>query len=193
MHAQRIHAQIGFPFKALTPALPPAPHHTTHTHTHLPYRAARSFLPGRCQVEVPPQHAPPLLALQAPEALLQGEQAAVTVTVQAAADGIHEAVLVARALHVESQQELGLLSLASSTGEPLQTPGAEPAEGSRPPGASPRGGQLGDRPGDLQGGSRVALGELAPGQQRQVVLLLDARYRGNVDVAAELQVGGRVP
>lgn len=144
-----------------------------------------SFLPGQCRVEVPPQHVPPLLALQAPESLLQGEQAAVVVTVQVAADAVHGAVLAARALHVESQQELGLLPLAGSAGEPHTEPALDSTEGGQPAAASSPGAQ----PGEQLGGSRVPLGELLPGQLRQLALLLDARYRGTVELAAELQVG----
>lgn len=147
----------------------------------LPRHDGCSFLPGRCTVEVPPRHTPPLLVLQAPEALLQGEQAAVTVTVQAASDGIRDAVLLGRAVHAESQQEVGLVPLAGSAGEPPGAPALAPSDAGSPAGgASP--------PNAQQGGAAVPLGDLAPGQHRQLVLLLDARYRGTVELAAELRV-----
>ena len=120
------------------------------------------FLPGRCCVEVPPQHAPPLLLLQAPEVLLQGEQAVLVVTVAVGAHAIDGAVLTVRALHVDSQQQLGLVPAAGGAAA------AQPADA----------------------GAGVPLGGLAAGQQVQVVLLLDARYSGAVDVSAELRVGG---
>lgn len=118
-------------------------------------------------MEVPPQHAPPLLALAAPEVLLQGEQAAVMVTLAAAGDALQGAVLRARALHTDSQQPLGLVPSggAASTAEQLSLPEAPPA-----------------------GGCHVALGDVTAGERRQVTLLLDARYRGGAEVAVELTV-----
>ena len=125
---------------------------------------ACSFLPGCCSIDVLPQHAPPLLLLQAPEVLLQGEQASITVTV-AAADGISGATLLSKAVHADSQQQLGLVHAAGGAQQPAQ-----------------------QQPGDTHGG-RVCLGELAAGQHRQVALLLDARYQGSVIITVELKVG----
>ena len=120
-------------------------------------------------MEVPPQHAPPLLLLQAPDILLQGEQAAVTVAVAAAAaDAIHGATLRATAVHADSQQQLGLVAVGAAA------PAQPSAEGG---GASELGGRLVQH-----------LGQVAAGEQRQVVLLLDVRYRGTVHLNVELLV-----
>jgi hypothetical protein len=113
---------------------------------------------------LPPQHVPPLLLIQAPEVLLQGEQASVTVTV-AAAGGISGAMLLSKAMHADSQQQLGLAQAASDAQQPAQQ-------------------QLGDTHGSV-----VPLGDLAAEQQRQVVLLLDARYLGSVAFSVDLKVG----
>ncbi|EFN58956.1 hypothetical protein CHLNCDRAFT_137536 [Chlorella variabilis] len=132
-----------------------------------PFSAAAGFLAGSCAVEVPPQHAPPLLLLQAPDILLQGEQAAVTVAVAAAAaDAIHGATLRATAVHADSQQQLGLVTVGAAA------PAQPSAEGG---GASELGGRLVQH-----------LGQVAAGEQRQVVLLLDVRYRGTVHLNVEL-------
>ena len=128
-------------------------------------------------MEVPPQHAPPLLLLQAPEALLQGEQAAVTVTVRVGVHAIQGAVLQAKAVHVDSQQELGLVPTASSLAA-LAAPGAAGGSSTQPGAAGS---------GSGGGGGELRLGDLAGGQTRQVVLLLDARYSGPVDIVAELK------
>lgn len=111
---------------------------------------------------MPPQHEPPLLLVQAPEVLLQGEQAAVAVTVSVGRHAIHDAVLTGRAVHAGSQQALGLV---------------------------PSGAAAGSLPQQADGGGRVLLGDLPAGQQQRVTLLLDARFAGAVDIAAELQVG----
>ena len=116
---------------------------------------------------VPPQHTPPLLSLQAPDVLLQGEQAAVAVTVAAGRHCISRAVLTARALHIDSQQQLGLVHV---DGGSLATSQEQAA--------------------DASSGCRLALGDVAAGQQAAAVLLLDARYAGAVEVSAELQVRG---
>lgn len=137
-----------------------------------PLPCPRSFLPGRCSVEVPPQHVPPLLLLQAPEVLLQGEQAAVTVTVAVGVHAVQDAVLVATAVHLDSQQQLGLAAVAAPLGAPPQQ--AQPSAGG--------GGE----------GCSVALGELPAGQRQQVVLLLDARFSGAVEVIAELKASACV-
>lgn len=133
-----------------------------------PFSATAGFLPGQCCVEVPPQHAPPLLALQASEVLLQGEQAAVTITVVTAGDALEGAVLRGRALHVESQQQLGLVPAAGG-----------PVQGQAEEGREQQGGSA--------DGASLQLGDLGAEQRRQVVLLLDARYRGSVEVAIDLQ------
>lgn len=113
---------------------------------------------------MPPQHTPPLLLVQAPEVLLQGEQAAVTVSLGVGPQAIQNAVLAARAVHIDSQQQLGMVPVASGATSPTQA--------QRQP----------------DGGCRLLLGDLAAGQQQQALLLLDARYTGAVEVTAELQV-----
>ena len=160
-------------------------------------------------MEVPPQHDPPLLLVQAPEALLQGEQAAVTVTISVGLHAIQGAVLQAKAVHVDSQQELGLLptasSLAALTEGTAGTAGAAGVAGGSPtaaavaiPGStaaplplgasSPSSGR-GLRASSPSTAGELRLGDLAAGQRRQLVLLLDARYSGPVDVLVELKVG----
>lgn len=110
---------------------------------------------------MPPQHVPPLLLVQAPVVLLQGEQASVTVTVSVGRHAIHNAVLTWRAVHAGSQQSLGLV---------------------------PSGAAAGSLPQQADGSGRVLLGDLPAGQQQRVMLLLDARFAGAVDIAAEVQV-----
>lgn len=157
-------------------------------------------------MEVPPQHDPPLLLVQAPEALLQGEQAAVTVTISVGLHAIQGAVLQAKAVHVDSQQELGLLPTASSLAALAEgTAGTAGAAGGSPtaaavaiPGStaapvplgasSPSSGR-GLRASSPSTAGELRLGDLAAGQRRQLVLLLDARYSGPVDVLVELKVG----
>lgn len=140
-------------------------------------------------MEVPPQHAPPTLLLQAPEVLLQGEQAAVTVTVTAAAaDGaLRAATLHARAVHAESQAQLGLL-VAGAASTPPAGPSDEPAVGQQAPGS----GSASDGS-SSSSGLVHSLGDVAAGGQARVVLLLDARYRGTAQLALELRVGARSP
>ena len=114
--------------------------------------------------------------------MLQGEQAAVVVTVvapppppgsstaAAASHGLCGAVLHLRATHAESRFALAL-SLAA--------PEAAAAAG--------RGGGSGAAAGTSED---VALGDLAPAEQRRVVLHLDARRQGEVELTAELKVSG---
>lgn len=156
---------------------------------------------------MPPQHDPPLLLVQAPEALLQGEQAAVTITVGVGMHAIQGAVLQAKAVHVDSQQELGLLPTAASLAAlAAGAAGAasavgSPAAASSPAAAGPGGTAAALPPGASSPGSGVPpltkaassagdlrLGDLAAGQRRQLALLLDARYSGPVDVLVELKV-----
>ena len=159
-------------------------------------------------MEVPPQHDPPLLLVQAPEALLQGEQAAVTVTVSVGVHAIQGAVLQAKAVHVDSQLELGLLPTAASLtvlaagtagaagaaaagGSPAAAgPAAAAGPGgvatALPVGASSPGSGGSIRPISPSTAGEQRLGDLAAGQRRQLVLLLDARYSGPVDVLVEL-------
>ncbi|PRW58338.1 hypothetical protein C2E21_2711 [Chlorella sorokiniana] len=164
-----------------------------------PFSLAAGFLPGRWQVEVPPQHHPPLLLVQAPESLLQGEQAAVTVTVSVGVHAIQGAVLQAKAVHVDSQQELGLLPTATSLAAlTAGTAGAASAASGSPGAAGPGGIATALPPGASSPSSTRAsssaipagelrLGDLAAGQRRQLVLLLDARCSGPVDVLVELK------
>ena len=148
---------------------------------------------------------------------MQGEQAAVTVTISVGLHAIQGTVLQAKAVHVDSQQELGLLPTASSLAALAEgTAGAAGAAGGSPtaaavagpggtaaplpPGASSPSSGRGLRASSPSSGrslrasspstaGELRLGDLAAGQQRQLVLLLDARYSGPVDVLVELKVG----
>lgn len=92
------------------------------------------------------------------------------VTVAVGRHSIRGAVLTARALHLDSQQQLGLVPADS---------GHQPAPQQPPADAS-------------GGGCSLVLGDIGAAQRSTTVLLMDARYAGNVELAAELQVCGMV-
>jgi hypothetical protein len=135
---------------------------------------------------VPPQHAPPLLVLQAPEVLLQGERAVLTLTVRAAAaHGILGSVLHCTAVHAESQEQLALTRGDTDAAQPankVQGDTAHPAE--QEAGQEQSGAEHAQQAAGLQ----LQLGDLAAGERRHLVLLLDARYRGAVHLSTDLKV-----